>query len=485
MSKIYQAVYQFLQAFSEQPLIIAYSGGVDSQVLLHVVHQMKKSATITNELSVCHVNHGLSPNAQAWQSFAQKQCAEINTPFLPLSVALDLSQGQSVEALARDARYQALISVSSLPAVILTGHHLDDQAETFILAMKRGAGVKGLSCMHDVSELAQHVLARPLLGISRDEIVAFAQEHHLDWIEDESNQDSKYDRNFLRNEIIPELVGRWPSIAATINRSAQHCQQSQTLLDELAEIDYQACFDKHDASVLHIPPLMLLSEARFNNVFRYFLNKLGCTMPSAAQLTQIKLQMLADTQQTPTVIWGEYACRRYQNKCFITPKFEDISSHEFLLSIKGGAFSDLGIDSKTSPLSHLIELPNRLGTLHLSLANSDAGSVSSAVNNEHVFDDIDVMAKQVIALSSDTSLIKVAFKHANPKVLPDFRQHHRPLKKVLQELNIPVWQRKRIPLIFINDELAAVIGKFTCQPFLPSKKALNLTLRWLKYNKSR
>ena len=148
--------------------------------------------------TVCHVNHGLSLNAHKWQEFAQKQCLQVAIPFIPLSVSLDLTQGKSVEALARDARYQALINVSSSPVVILTGHHLDDQAETFLLAMKRGAGVKGLSSMNEVSTLEQHTLGRPLIGVSRQDIVSFAKDNELDWVEDESNLDSKYDRKFFK-----------------------------------------------------------------------------------------------------------------------------------------------------------------------------------------------------------------------------------------------------------------------------------------------
>jgi len=487
MSKIYQFVHNFLKAFPTQPLIIAYSGGVDSQVLLQVIHQLKVNAAITNDVSVCHVNHGLSPNAHEWQNFAEQQCVQRTLPFLPLSVSLDLTQGRSVEALARDARYQALINVSSLPVVILTGHHLDDQAETFLLAMKRGAGVKGLSSMNEISTLEQHVLGRPLLGTSRQDIVSFAKDNKLDWIEDESNQNNTYDRNFLRNEIIPQLVERWPSIASTISRSAQHCQQSQTLLDELAEIDYQTCINKKDKSVLNIPNVLQLSEARFNNLFRYFLTTLQRTMPSAAQLNQIRRQMEADAQQAPLVIWGENACRRFKKKLFITPLYNDISAQAYSVTIDHLAFasldSDLGKQQQIA-LSEIIELPDGLGELHLSTINTEVKQecplVEHSMRSKNV--NIEVVSEQVIALPSKKSVVNVAFQHNNPKVLPDFRQHHRPLKKVLQELNIPVWQRKRLPLLFIDDELAAVIGQFTCQSFLPSESNLNLAIRWLKYN---
>lgn len=491
MSKIYQSVQNFLKAFPTQPLIIAYSGGVDSQVLLQVIHQLKVNAAITNDVSVCHVNHGLSPNAHEWHNFAEQQCLQVALPFIPLSVSLDLTQGKSVEALARDARYQALINVSSSPVVILTGHHLDDQAETFLLAMKRGAGVKGLSSMNEISTLEQHVLGRPLIGISRQDIVSFANKNNLDWIEDESNQDNKYDRNFLRNEIIPQLVERWPSIASTISRSAQHCQQSQTLLDELAEIDYQACVDEKDHTALNIPSLLQLSGARFNNLFRYFLTTLERPMPSAAQLNQIRLQMEADVQQTPLVIWGENACRRFQEKLFITPVYNDISAQALSINIEHLVFTSLDTDldinldkTEKTELTETIELPDGLGTLYFSVIDTEVEQQNLLVERFPLADNvnIEVISEQTITLKRDTSKIKVLFKHNNPKVLPDFRQHHRPLKKVLQELNIPVWQRKRLPLLFIDDELAVVAGQFICQPFLPSENNLNLTIVWLKYN---
>ena len=142
------------------------------------------------------------------------------------------------------------------------------------------------------------------------------------------------------------------------------------------------------------------------------------------------------------------------------------------------------VKHKKTELTEIIELPDGLGKLHLSIIGTEVEQESSLIDHSLFADNvnIEVISEQTITLTSKKSVVNVAFQHSNPKVLPDFRQHHRPLKKVLQELNIPVWQRKRLPLLFIDDELAVVAGQFICQPFLPSENNLNLTIVWLKYN---
>ncbi|MDG1752546.1 MAG: tRNA lysidine(34) synthetase TilS, partial [Thalassotalea sp.] len=209
---ILKTLHSFLKHYPQAPLVIAYSGGVDSQVLLHAVTELKRQSCIEQDVMAVHVNHGLSARSKEWQSFTQQQCEQLNIHFETITVEIIDKPRTSLEAQARDKRYQALENISPSNALILTGHHQDDQVETFLLSLKRGSGLKGLSAMASESEFGgkKQKLLRPLLNISRENIVQYAKEHQLEWIEDESNSDTRFDRNFLRKEILPHLKERWP-----------------------------------------------------------------------------------------------------------------------------------------------------------------------------------------------------------------------------------------------------------------------------------
>ena len=438
MNAIETALSSTLSKCPDMPLVIAYSGGVDSQVLLHALASIKQRSdtplAILNNLTVCHVNHGLSANALAWQSFAQQTCQKLNLFLKVCQVNVQAQAQQSLEALARDARYQALHSIYDQPSLIITGHHSDDQAETFLLALKRGSGLKGLSAMAAETKKAKDLLVRPLLKISRAEIIDYAKAHELTWIEDESNTDTRFDRNFIRNEIMPLLTKRWPSIASTINRSSEHCLAGQLLLNELATEDLAIC--NHTKNSLSVTALTRLSPARFNNLIRYFLEQNHCIMPSTEQLAQLHLQLNAADDKNPAVKVGEHYLRRYKGNLFLTIDFEDVSHWQTELTL--------------CETASLIELPNHLG--HLNCLKT-------------AFTEVEVGFQQ-IALPNEEQKISIRFSHNNPKCLPDYRNHSRSLKKALQELNIPPWLRKRIPFLYYDETLVAAIGFFICQAYV-------------------
>ncbi|GAA0815942.1 tRNA lysidine(34) synthetase TilS [Colwellia asteriadis] len=460
MSLIEQALVSAISSHANTPIIIAYSGGVDSQVLLHALASLKKNQQLTNPITVCHVNHGLSVNAFAWQEFAQQQCSRLALPLIIKQVNVQAKAQSSLEALARDARYQALVEINSTSSLIITGHHSDDQSETFLLALKRGAGLKGLASMLANSTLGKHKLIRPLLGVSRQAIVTYAQEQQLSWIEDESNDDTSFDRNFIRQEVMPLLSARWGSISQTINRSAEHCRAGQELLDELGEQDLLHC--QLSASVLNVASLQSLSIARFNNLIRYFLAKQQCLMPSTEQLEQVRQQLSADENKNPAIKVADHYLRRFKNQLHLTAELADIS----------GWSQDINID-EFNDFTHMIKaaitLPDNLGRLSISAGNNRGNNVRE--------DDTHITSTVIIA-PTVAQRVSVRFSHNNPICLPDYRRHSRAFKKVLQELNIPPWQRKRIPFLYYNDVLVAAIGFFVCQEFVPknSQAALYLTL---------
>ncbi|KGJ97087.1 tRNA lysidine(34) synthetase TilS [Colwellia psychrerythraea] len=413
-------------------LLIAYSGGIDSQVLLHALVKLKQERLIDNEITVCHVNHGLSDNALHWQEFAQQECAKLSVNLVVKSVHVQAQAQHSLEALARDARYDALKTLRHQKSLVLTGHHSDDQSETFLLALKRGAGLKGLAAMSGQSQLAQHLLVRPLLNVSRQEIEAYAKDHQLCWVEDESNLDTCFDRNFIRQQVMPLLRARWPSISNTINRSASNCLAGQELLDELAEQDLMEC--KASALSLDVDKLASLSTARFNNLIRFFMAQHNCLMPSTEQLKQVRLQLKAGDDKNPQIKVGLHFFRRFKGTLFLTPKYSDISNWKMAIDLSNNNIE--------------ITLPDNLGQLQ--------------IKQDIVVDN----ALTSICLPMPGQEVSVRFSHDNPKCLPDFRQRSRSLKKVLQELNIAPWQRKRIAFLYYDNELVSVIGQFVCQPFI-------------------
>ena len=278
------------------------------------------------------------------------------------------------------------------------------------------------------------------MNISRAEIEAYADLHKLVWIEDESNNDERFDRNFLRHQISPKLVARWPSINKTIARSAEHCFEAQQLLDELADQDLADCQQSlYNLSVSH---LNKLSEARLRNLLRYFLSTHKRLMPSREQLKQICLQLNADSDKSPVVQLAESCIRRFKGELYLTLIFQYISSWQ--QTINFAAITD------NTPLN--INLPDELGVLIFSTRSREE-------KNKRNW-------QGLIKKPTVNQVVSIRFSHDNPKCLPQYRQHSRSLKKVLQELSIPPWQRKRLPFIFYDNELVAVAGQFICKGYL-------------------
>ncbi|REL27527.1 tRNA lysidine(34) synthetase TilS [Thalassotalea euphylliae] len=502
MNSALDTLRQLFSKYPDYPVIVAYSGGADSQVLLDLVCQTLteenqttnvevEHKTSTRDLLVCHIHHGLSANADSWQAFAERECERRGVALKVVKVKLATESGESIEALARDARYQALTAASKKPALVLTGHHIDDQLETMLLALKRGSGVKGLGAMASESDLAQHKLCRPLISVSRSDIETYAANQHLDWVTDESNADTRYDRNFLRNDIIPSIAARWPAFSQAAARSAELCQQNQQLVEALAEQDLSnlvadstqiqprranAKTGLNIETGLPIDKLAKLSQVRFNNLIRHFIasrvslsqSSLTVKMPSQAQLNQLYQQLGVADDKVPEIKLGNIWARRFQGQLFFTKAFTDISDFSANISIES-----------LNEGCQVVELPDGLGKL-----------VFSAVLNKG-------QGALVMSLPKSVTNLAIKFSHTNPKILPDYRNHSRSMKKVLQELNIPTWQRKRLPFIYayhdanegVNREasepaLVGIPNYFVCQPFLPKEQASEDTLFTVEWHNS-
>lgn len=231
-----QLVAAFIEKYKFDRYIIAYSGGVDSQVLLHAFSKIVPEKTVA-----FHINHGISTNAKAWEDFCSSTCEQLGVDFHVKHFSL---KGESnLENKARVARYGAFSEVVTESAALVTGHHMNDQVETFMLNLMRGAGLDGLSAMPEIKPFGQGFHVRPFLSVSKEDLVAYAVKESLSWVEDESNNDSVYDRNFIRNEVMPLLKSRWNNADSAICNSVQHVQKAKKFVDE-SNADFDVTADK-------------------------------------------------------------------------------------------------------------------------------------------------------------------------------------------------------------------------------------------------
>jgi tRNA(Ile)-lysidine synthase len=252
---------------------VAFSGGLDSTVLLHLLAGLAHRMPLP-PLRAVHVQHGLQAAAQAWPGHCRQVCAALGVPLLLRDV--QVQPGASLEQAARDARYAAFVELLGADAVLLTAQHRDDQAETLLFRLLRGAGARGLAAMPASRPLGRGQLVRPLLDVSRAELEDYARANGLDWVEDPSNCDERFSRNFLRRQVLPPLTQRWPQAMASMARSAAHLREAQALLDELAQTDLAAIAQDSRFAWLPLPslplaPLLKLSAARQRNLLRHWL----------------------------------------------------------------------------------------------------------------------------------------------------------------------------------------------------------------------
>uniref|UniRef100_UPI001012FEE7 tRNA lysidine(34) synthetase TilS n=1 Tax=Aeromonas veronii TaxID=654 RepID=UPI001012FEE7 len=294
-------------------LLVAFSGGLDSTLLLVLAAQYAREHGLP--VRALHVHHGLSPHADEWVAHCEAVCQQLAVELLVEWVTLARGNGESLEAQARTARYQRLTARMRAGEWLLTAHHQDDQLETLLLALKRGAGLRGLAGILPSQPFAGGLLLRPLLDVSRAELAEAAATLPFGWVEDESNQDVSYDRNFLRQTLIPQLKARWPAMAQTAARSMALCAEQEALLEELAESDWQLA---GEGEALHIGPLHALSPTRRNNLLRYWIRRQGGEMPSREQLARLWQEVaLARGDANPQLNWGRQSCRRYQERLYL------------------------------------------------------------------------------------------------------------------------------------------------------------------------
>ncbi|MEZ8040517.1 tRNA lysidine(34) synthetase TilS [Vibrio sp. 1F263] len=421
----------FTSAFQQSDLkprrlVVAFSGGVDSRVLLELAAQYAKSHHI--ECCAVHVHHGLSKNADLWAEQCQTWCDALSVSLAVERVSLDINNGESVEKLARDARYQAFQQHIRQGDVLVTGQHIDDQLETFLLALKRGSGPKGLSSMAKVMSFGEAFIVRPLLSVTRLDIEASAHDMGLTWVEDESNQDLRFDRNFIRHQVTPTLTERWPSFRESVCRSAQLCAEQESLLDELLESHLQQALG--DSQSLSIEALFQHSDLLRARLIRMWLSHCKQPMPSQKQLKLIWDEVAcAQADANPKLVLNDVEVRRFNYQLYLVEETNDLSDWQSTLSIGDN-----------------LVLPDGLGEVHLKSLPSDSVT--------HNYD------SQSFSLSNTSESLRVIFNPEGLSAHPVGRGHSRKLKKLFQEYQVPSWLRRRTPILMDGDRVIAVLGLF-------------------------
>jgi len=293
-------------------LCVAYSGGVDSSVLLQLLVELKTDHPFS--LQAIHINHGIHAEAEAWEQLCQQNCERLGVPLIIERVSVQ-NRGEGIEAAARAARYRALEKhITSAKHVLLTAHHQEDQAETLLLHLVRGSGVSGLAAMPTVRDFGNGRLVRPLLHFSRAELVDYAQQQGLSWAEDTSNVDPAIRRSFLRQEIFPKLTRHWPGVIKALNRTARHMAEADTLLQEIGEADRLACLYE-DGESLSLSKLAALSVERQRNLLRQWCRVNDVALPATSLIDELcRLILNPPLTASAEVFLGDAWVRLYRDR---------------------------------------------------------------------------------------------------------------------------------------------------------------------------
>ncbi len=396
--------------------LLAISGGADSLALTHLFARLK--ALKGFQLAACYVDHGLHPDAEQWGKYCEEFCRALNVQFTQIQVALELISGESLEAKARDIRYRALAGQMPQGGTLVTAHHLNDQAETFLIQLLRGAGPKGLAAMPEIKQFGNGFHVRPLLSVSRQAIEQYCIEHEIKWLEDPSNLDEKFDRNYIRHQLMPIIVQRWPSASHTIARSSTHMAEISVLLDEYGS-DKLRHYLSEDGQKFELHDIKELSRAQLKHLLRLWLQRLELSLPSSRQMEILLTELVyAGEQAQPRVAWPGVEIRRYRQALYATKPFH-MPPETWC---------------QTWDLHQPLNLPADLGIL-----NAHYGGAGISLNKQQ------------------HRRLKVRFYQGGERLLMRGGFHQR-LKKWFQQQAMPPWERRRVPLLVLDEEIIHIVG---------------------------
>ncbi|WP_425460027.1 tRNA lysidine(34) synthetase TilS [Exilibacterium tricleocarpae] len=425
-------------ALQQQPAprrwVVAYSGGLDSSVLLHALAQLAPAIPCC----ALHINHRLAAQSDQWQQHCAAACARWRIDFFAVTVAVTPA-GEGPEAAARHARYAAFEQFLQAGDCLLQAHHLDDQAETLLLRLLRGSGPRGLAGIRPQRNLGRGTLLRPLLAWRRDQLHDYARERGLDWIEDGSNADTRFDRNYLRHSVLPLLAARWPDYRQRLDQTAALCAATERLNRDQAEADLAALQPRGErlGQSIDLPQLRAWPGYRRHNVLRHWFASQQLSTPALVHLQQVEQQLLdVRASAAAAVAWGELEVRSYGERLYCLP------------SLPAPADRVLQWCPDT-----VLLLPDG-GLLAASSATGGAGRLRPV------------------------SRVEVRRRRGGERCRPHDRGHSQTLKKLLQERRLEPWLRDRVPLIYVDGKLAAVGDLWVCRGFVAEAGEPGLELDW-------
>jgi tRNA(Ile)-lysidine synthase len=413
---------QLPQSKPDQTWWVGFSGGLDSSVLLHIL----KSTSANLDLVAIHINHQISPNADYWQQHCEDFCRRLGVELVTEKVTIQ-NRGKGIEDAARVARYQVFDRCMKRGDYLFTAHHADDQTETMLLRLLRGTGSRGLAGIASERLLNQSLnttIFRPLLQFTRNEILAYAKDQKIKWIEDESNFSEQYDRNYLRLNVIPLLQSRWPGMQKRWQQTAQHCAETEGMLIELATGDLSNVELRNERVGQSINRSLFsdVSTPRQHNLLRNWLSIQGYSIPEKQHWDQIHTQIFSEKSDSSINLqWGNVSLRVFQNRIFLLPQ----TMPEFNL------FMTECIASDTAQL-----------------------------------------------LRADLPDLHVRNRQGGERCKPADRNHSQTLKKCLQEFGLEPWLRDKVPLIYSQDNLVAVGDLWICAEYLAQPNETGLKLSW-------
>ncbi len=436
-------------------IYLGFSGGLDSRVLLDLLSQDRN---IKNKLNIIHINHGLSPNADSWTNWAKQICEDLCVDFQSFAVNINHNK-KNIEESARNARYAVFGTLlKNNRDVLLLAHHQNDQAETLLLHLLRGAGLDGLSAMPQWRSLGFGQLYRPLLNISRKDLENYASEKKLEWINDESNENTDFDRNFLRHEIIPALQTRWPGVIKNLSRSAKHCgvareqirEKGFELLADMMELTQQTTLK------LNIHLLQKQPRDMQMVLLRLWLEKQDFKKPDQDKIERILDELIpAPDDANPLVAWKGGEVRRYQGWLYGRHKNKDSS-----------------VETENTPHP---SLPPQ-GGKELDFSTWMSQKSPAGTNHENDLDHLITDSNRSSSFPPCGGRLRWGVVETRSRLGGEKIKLHgrtRDLKKLLQQWKVPPWERSQIPLIFINNTLACVQGYAVSDDFteyFPEKK---------------
>ncbi|MFL6649551.1 MAG: tRNA lysidine(34) synthetase TilS [Sulfurifustaceae bacterium] len=404
------------------PVYVAFSGGLDSHVLLHAAASLRRNAPW--RVAALHVDHGLQATSAQWASHCAAVATALDVPYAAERIVVDDVAQLGLEDAARRARYRALARMLPAGAVLLTAHQQDDQAETLLLQLVRGAGPAGLAAMPAVTRFGRGRLARPLLGFARRELADYAAAQGLDFVEDASNEDERLARNYLRRRVWPLIAARWPAASERIALAARHQADVATLLDEIGRADLAVAADAEGS--IDVSRLREFSPERRANLLRCWIRSHGVSAPAERVLRQILacVERRPATQQA-RVQWGAAEVRRYRDR---------LSLHTV------GSRAPVDWEAPWDPVVAL-EIPGAGWRLR-ARATTGAGLARARIEGVE---------------------LRVRMRRGGERLR--VRGHSHKVKKLLQEAGIPPWERAQLPLIYVGDVLAAVGDRWVSDEF--------------------